>query len=112
MSSARHADLMRKHFDTITAGNAMKFGPIHPAEATYSFAGADAIANFARANSIKMRGHTLVWHSQNPDWLFRDAGGVDLTPTPENKALMLARLETHIRAVVPRYADVVTPGTW
>ena len=31
VASARHADLMRKHFDTITARNSWKFGPIHPA---------------------------------------------------------------------------------
>ena len=98
----------RKHFSSLTAGNAMKFGPIHPTEASFNFAGADTIANFARANGIALRGHTLVWHSQNPDWLFRDAAGVDLTPTAENKALMLQRLEDHIRAVVPRYNDVVT----
>jgi endo-1,4-beta-xylanase len=106
----RHADLARKHFSSLTAGNAMKFGPIHSAEATYNFAGADTIAAFARSNGMVMRGHTLVWHQQNPDWLFRDAANVDLTPTPENKALMLQRLESHIRAVVPRYDDVV--GTW
>jgi endo-1,4-beta-xylanase len=108
ISSGRHNDLMRKHLGTITAENSWKFAPIHPAEATYNFGPADSIANFARQNGLKMRGHTLVWHQQTPDWLFRDASGVDLTPTPENKELVLQRLESHIRTVVPRYADVVT----
>ena len=107
-SSPRHVELMKLHLNSLTCGNAMKVGPIHPAEATYSFANADAIANFARANGMTMRGHTLVWHSQNPDWLFKDDAGVDLLPTPENKALMLKRLEDHIRTVVARYDDVVS----
>ncbi|HCJ41132.1 MAG TPA: glycoside hydrolase, partial [Ruminococcus sp.] len=25
---------------------------------------------FAKAHDIKMRGHTLVWYSQTPEWLF------------------------------------------
>lgn len=108
VTDQRHGDLARKHFDSLTAGNVMKFGPIHPSEATYNFAPADTLANFARTNGLTLRGHTLVWHSQNPDWLFRDAAGVALTPSPESKALMLARLESHIRQVVPRYNDVVT----
>jgi endo-1,4-beta-xylanase len=107
VASARHQDLMRKHFDTITAEHSWKFAPIHPAEATYNFDPADSIANFARQNGLKMRGHTFVWHQQTPDWVFRDAAG-DLTPTPENKELVLQRLESHIRTVLPRYADVVT----
>ncbi len=109
-ASPRHAELMKLHLNSLTCGNAMKFGPIHPSpgDAGYSFANADTIANFARANGMTMRGHTLVWHSQNPDWLFRDDAGVDLLPTPENKALMLQRLEAHIRTVVARYDDVVS----
>lgn len=79
IASSRHTDLTRKHFDTITARHSWKFGPIHPTEATYNFGAADTIANFARQNGLRVRGHTLVWHQQNPDWLFRDAGGVDLT---------------------------------
>ena len=48
IASARHNDLMRKHFDTITAAHSWKFAPIHPTEATYNFGPADTIANFAR----------------------------------------------------------------
>ena len=106
------ADLMKKHLSSLAASNAMKSGPIHPtlgeADSNYSFADADTIANFARSNGMTMRGHTLVWHSQNPTWLFKDASGVDLTPTPANRALMLQRLENHIRKVVRRYRDVVS----
>ncbi len=107
-----HADLMKKHLSSLTPSNAMKPGPIHPtlgeADSNYFFSDTDAIANFARANGMTMRGHTLVWHSQNPAWLFKDASGADLTPSPASRALMLQRLEDHIRKVVRRYRDVVS----
>jgi endo-1,4-beta-xylanase len=56
---------------------------------------------------MRVRGHTLLWHKQNPPWLFKDVSGNDMTPTPENKALLLQRLEKHIRVVVSRYKDDV-----
>ena len=108
VTSARHSELTRKHYDTITPRFSWKFAPIHPGENTYNFGPADTIANFARQNGLKVRGHALVWHQDVPAWLFQDASGAPLTPTPENKELVLQRLESHIRTVVARYADVVT----
>jgi endo-1,4-beta-xylanase len=102
-----HADLLKMHFNSITAENVMKPGPIEPTEGQFNFAPADALRDFARANNIGMRGHTLVWHNQNPSWLFLDPSGNPMQPTPENKALLLQRLENHIRAVVGRYKDDV-----
>jgi endo-1,4-beta-xylanase len=108
VTSARHSELTRKHYDTITPRFSWKFAPIHPSENTYNFGPADTIANFARQNGLKVRGHALVWHQDVPAWLFQDASGAPLTPTPESKELVLQRLESHIRTVVARYADVVT----
>src|SRR5438046_1355753 len=53
-----HADLLKMHFNSITAENMMKPGPIHPVEDQFNFAPADALRDFARANNIGMRGHT------------------------------------------------------
>ncbi len=47
----------------------MKFDAIHPARDRYSFTDADAIVNFAIANGMAVRGHTLVWHNALPNWL-------------------------------------------
>ena len=107
-----HAALLLKHVNSLTPGNAMKFGPIHPtigeADSNYFFTDADTIASFARTNGLTVRGHTLVWHNQNPDWLFKDASGAALVPSAATKALMLQRLEAHIRKVMGRYRDVVS----
>jgi GH35 family endo-1,4-beta-xylanase len=34
--------------------------------------GAKAILQFCQDNNIPVRGHTLVWHSQTPNWFFRE----------------------------------------
>jgi len=61
---ASHAELLKTQYNSITAENCMKFGVIHPAPDRYVFEDADQLAAYARANGIKMRGHTLVWHQQ------------------------------------------------
>jgi endo-1,4-beta-xylanase len=102
-----HGELLSKHFNSITAEDAMKWGPIHPTESSYNFGPADALVAFARANGMKVRGHALVWHEQVPDWLFRDPSGNMMTATAANKALLLQRLDTHIRDVVTHFGDDV-----
>ena len=103
--TGEHAFLLKKHFNSLTSENDMKWGSLQPTEGSFNFANADAQVNFAKANNMSVRGHTLVWHTQNPAWLFNDASGQPMTPTPENKALLLQRLENHIRAVMTRYKD-------
>jgi len=95
-----HSELLVKHFNSIVAENAMKMGPLQPKEGQFDFATADALVVFARAHHMLVRGHTLVWHRQNPDWLFKDANGNQLQPGLDSKALVLARMQAHIRTVV------------
>jgi len=96
------AQLILHQFNSITAENAMKIGLIHPKENEYNWAGADAIAAFAKKNNMKLRGHTLLWHRQTPDWLFKDATGNAVT-----KEVLLQRLKDHITAVVKRYKGTI-----
>jgi endo-1,4-beta-xylanase len=90
--------LILKHFNSLTAENAMKMGPIHPEENRYDWSGADAIVNFAVSNGLKVRGHNLCWHTQAPRWMFVDSAGKQV-----KKEVLLARLKAHIKAVVGRY---------
>jgi endo-1,4-beta-xylanase len=96
------AELIKKHFNSVTAENAMKTGPIHPEENRYNWEPADLIVSFAKANGMKMRGHTLCWHNQNPNWLFRNAKGDTIT-----KDVLLKRLKEHITTVVTRYKGTI-----
>ncbi len=100
-----HAVLVKKHFNSITSENDMKFESVEPMEGKFTFEAADAQVKFAKANGMKIRGHALVWHEQNPKWLFRDLQGNPMTPTAENKALLLKRLENHIRTVVKHFGN-------
>jgi len=107
VASARHEQLFLKHFNSVTAGNAMKPESVQPSEGVFTWDNADVVANFARANDLYVHGHTFVWHQQTADWMFKNTAGEWLTPTVENKQLMLDRLEAHIVAVANRYKDVV-----
>jgi endo-1,4-beta-xylanase len=64
--------LTKEQFNQITAENDMKWQLIHPREgaAGYDFAPADAFVNFGLSNKMYIVGHTLVWHSQTPNWVF------------------------------------------
>jgi endo-1,4-beta-xylanase len=96
------AALILKQFSSITPENAMKMGPIHPKENEYNWKDADSIAAFAKRNNLKLRGHTLCWHSQTPPWIFKDAAG-----QPVTKEVLLQRLKEHITTVVQRYKGIV-----
>jgi endo-1,4-beta-xylanase len=103
-----HSELLLKHFNSIVAGNAMKWDALQPAEGQFNWGPADAIVAYARANNLKLRGHTLLWHSQVPSWVFRDANGVPLQPgNAAHRDLLINRLRAHIDAVVGRYKDDV-----
>ncbi|MFG2726937.1 endo-1,4-beta-xylanase [Streptomyces canus] len=64
-----YGDLAGAQFNSLTPGNAMKWGSVEPTRGSYNWAEADQIVNFAEAHGQQVRGHTLVWHSQNPGWL-------------------------------------------
>ena len=101
MDVGDESNLILQQFNSITAENAMKMGPIHPEESRYNFAPADKIVDFAQKNGLKVRGHNLCWHNQTPNWFFTKDGR-DVT-----KDELLARLKQHITEVVGRYKDKI-----
>jgi endo-1,4-beta-xylanase len=104
------AVLLAKHFNSMTSGNDMKWDATEPTEGHFTFTQADAEVAFAKANGMRVRGHTLVWHNQTPAWVFNDASGNPMTPTPENKALLIQRMQNHIQAVMTHFGGDV--ATW
>jgi endo-1,4-beta-xylanase len=100
-----HADLLKKHFNSITSGNDFKWDATEPSEGTFRFTNADAQLSFAQANNIIVRGHTLLWHNQIPAWVFTDpVTGATMQPSDANKALLTQRLQNHIRGVAGHFA--------
>lgn len=81
--------LVKEQFNHIVAENDMKWQLIHPREGAdgYNFGPADAFVNFGLSNKMSIAGHTLVWHSQTPNWVFQGTNPPPATanapaPTP------------------------------
>jgi endo-1,4-beta-xylanase len=92
------AALIRRQFNTITPENVLKWENVHPRLGVYDFAAADRYVDFGEHNGMFVVGHTLVWHSQVPRWVFQDAAG-----NPVSRDTLLARMRDHIFSVVGRY---------
>lgn len=90
--------VVEKHFNSVVAENCMKMESVQPEEGVFDFADADAFVAFGKKNNMKIIGHTLVWHSQAPKWLFVDDEGNDVS-----RDVLIERLKTHIFTVVERY---------
>jgi endo-1,4-beta-xylanase len=90
-----------QEFSSVTPENAMKWAVIEPERGKYAFGDADEIVSFATAHDQQVRGHTLVWWNQLPDWLSN--GNL---PVDQLRQVM----REHIRTVMERYRGRV--GTW
>jgi endo-1,4-beta-xylanase len=90
--------IIESQFDTISPENDLKWQLIHPALDQYNFDAADRYVAFGEKHKMFIIGHCLVWHSQVPQWVFRDADGKPLT-----RDALLERMHDHIRTVVGRY---------
>jgi len=101
MNSAANKDLILKEFNSITLENELK------PDATMEKSGstdtdikvtlnrASSILKFCEDNGISVRGHTLVWHNQTPDWFFNE--GLSDNGNLANKATMNKRMESYIK---------------
>ena len=93
-NDASYAQTLAREFNMVVAENAMKFAQLVPKQTGYNFADADAIVDFANAHAMRVRGHTLVWHYQIPQWLING----NFSPSE-----ISAILQEHIQTVVGHY---------
>ena len=68
-SDAAYLKILGSEFTSITPGNGMKWYATEPQQGVFDWTNGDQIVNFARRHHQLVRAHTLVWHSQLPDWL-------------------------------------------
>lgn len=115
-------DLIKKHYNSLTLGNELKPDSVLDQALSQKYVAetgddtmpqislneADEMLKFAGENKIPVRGHVLVWHSQTPDWFFKenfsdDGDWVD-------KDTMITRMENYIKNVMEglatQYPDV------
>ena len=91
-NDASYRNLANTEFNSVTAENEMKWESLEPSENSYNWGPADQIVNNARTNNQRIRGHTLVWHSQYPRWLDSYSGTAVQT-----------RVQEHIQTVMSRW---------
>lgn len=68
-TNAKYRQITADQFSSVTAENVMKWQVVEPAQGTYDWSAADQLVSFAKANGQLVRGHTLVWQNQLPNWL-------------------------------------------
>lgn len=90
--------IVKHHFNSITAENCMKSMYLQPKEGEFFFDEADRFVEFGERNGMHIVGHTLIWHSQAPDWFFTDEEGNDVS-----REVLIERMRNHISTVVGRY---------
>ena len=100
LGDAEHMDLVSTWSNTLTFENDTKFGLIQPDRGVWDFNAADQVMDWAVEHEMKVRGHVLIWHQQNPQWL------LDMNPT---RAEALDLMREHISTVV-RHFDEKYPG--
>jgi endo-1,4-beta-xylanase len=103
-----YKEKIKEEFSIITPEVALKFKHTETDRNKYDFTEADTILDFAAANNILVRGHTLVWHHNLPDWLIKGS----FTPEELTKILHkhIKNVVSHCREKYPNrvvYWDVV-----
>ncbi|MBO4783095.1 MAG: endo-1,4-beta-xylanase [Lachnospiraceae bacterium] len=97
--------ILINNFNSITMENSMKPDYIfnkkksqESGELVIEF-NSDALRmmKFAQENNFSMRGHTIIWYSQTPDWIFHE--DFDQNKELVDREVMLARMEAYIRNV-------------
>ncbi len=91
---AVETELVASQFNVLTPENCMKAGLIQPERGKFDFGAPDALVDFARQRGAQVVGHTLVWHSQAPLWMFKPG---------TSRELALGEMREHIHAVAGRY---------
>src|SRR5208282_4554858 len=94
LSEADYASTLAREFNMLEPEDALKWEVVHPEPQSFDFSQADQIVDFATRHNMKVRGHTLVWHRQNPKWL---------TEGKYTSGELAEILEKHIKTVVGHY---------
>jgi endo-1,4-beta-xylanase len=97
-SNPMQAAIAAREFSSITPENVMKWERIQPREHQFDFRAADRFVAFGEQHRMFIVGHTLIWHSQTPRWVFEKSPG-----QPADRDMLLLRMSNHIHTVVGRY---------
>ena len=102
--SGAHAQLLTKHFDSMTPGNDLKWSSTEASLGTYTYGSGDNLVNEAVCANMKVRGQNLVWATaaQTPSYATGDG-----TNSPANQALVTSNIQEHIQNEVQHFGSKV-----
>ena len=92
LGDSTYTTIAAREFNSVTAENEMKPDATEPSQGNFTFGSGDNIYNWATQRGMKVRGHTLAWHAQQPSWW----GGISGT-TLRNAMI------SHINGVMAHY---------
>lgn len=93
--------LVLREFNSVTCENEMKpdatmvQSQSSGTNVAVSLSSAAGLLNFCVQNKIAVRGHTFVWHSQTPDWVFKE--GFNNNGSWVSSSVMNQRMESYIK---------------
>lgn len=101
---------LMKNFNIFTMENEYKPSSINPAEGVYNTDVCDQFIQWGKDTNSKLRGHTLLWHTQVPDWWFKadpnepkSLGACARDGLLCSSDVLLERLKEYITFMVTRY---------
>lgn len=98
----RSVAIVKQHFSAATMDNAMKWEVFNPQPETYNFTAPDNFVDFTTENDIAAVGHVLYWHSQTPDWVYKDQQGNLLS-----REALLNRMRQRAKLMAARYGKTI-----
>ena len=97
LGDSTYTTIAGREFNMVTPENEMKPDATEPQRGQFNFSSGDQVYNWATQHGMKVRGHTLAWHSQQPGWMQSLSGS----------SLRQAMID-HINGVMNHYKGKVT----
>ncbi|MBR5109528.1 MAG: endo-1,4-beta-xylanase [Clostridia bacterium] len=112
LRNQKYLNLVKAHFNSITATNEMKAYSLLDQRATLkredgmpamNYAAADKMVQWAMDNGIGVRGHVLVWDAYMTEWFYHE--DYDANKPVADRETLMARLEYYITEVVTHFEE-------